>query len=77
VEGVQPYLDHALSHFGHRRLIFGTDWPVCTLAASYERVVDLAEQLLGGLSPDERAAVFGGNAADVYALDNKSKIGTR
>lgn len=77
MESVQPYVDHALSVFGPRRLIFGSDWPVCTLAASYERVVDLAEQLLGGLAPDERAAVFGGNAADVYALDYKANDGIR
>lgn len=65
---LQPYFDHALAVFGAARLMFGSDWPVCTLAASYQRVVELAEHFIGGLSPAEQAAIMGGNAADVYSL---------
>ena len=73
---VRPYVDHALSVFGPDRLMFGSDWPVCTLAASYRRIVDLADQFIEELSTDEQAAVFGGNATKIYALDNAGR-GTR
>jgi L-fuconolactonase len=70
---IRPYVDHALSVFGPDRLIFGSDWPVCTLAASYRRIVDLAEDLIGALSTDEEVAVFGGNATKIYELDNAGR----
>src|SRR4029077_12691233 len=38
---IRPYLDHAISVFGPDRIVFGSDWPVCTLAASYTQVVEL------------------------------------
>jgi L-fuconolactonase len=65
---LRPYVDHALAAFGPDRLLFGSDWPVCTLAAPYGRVVTSTEELLAGLSPTERAAVMGGTAAAVYRL---------
>ena len=67
---IRPYVNHALSVFGPERIIFGSDWPVCTLAASYRRIVDLAEHFLGELSTDEQAAVLGANATKIYSLDN-------
>jgi L-fuconolactonase len=70
---IRPYVDRALSVFGPDRLIFGSDWPVCTLAASYRRIVDLAEDLIGDLSTDEEVAVFGGNATKIYELDNAGR----
>jgi L-fuconolactonase len=72
-DDVRPYLDHALSVFGSGRLLFGSDWPVCTLAATYREVVELAEGLVADLSAGEQAAIFGGNAADVYALNDASR----
>jgi L-fuconolactonase len=72
-DDLRPYLDHALSVFGSRRLVFGSDWPVCTLATPYQRVVEVAEDFVGGLSPDERAACMGGNASEVYALDRQRR----
>jgi len=64
-----PYVDHLLDSFGPGRLMFGSDWPVCTLAASYAEVAALARELLAArLSPDEQAAVFGATAAAVYRL---------
>lgn len=48
--------------------MFGSDWPVCLLAASYEDVVNAARTLTGSLSPAERAAVFAGTATRVYGL---------
>jgi L-fuconolactonase len=63
---IAPYAKHALEVFGPDRLMYGSDWPVCTLAASYEEVWELAGELLAGLSEAERAAVLGGTAARVY-----------
>ena len=66
--GLQPFVDTALAAFGPDRLLFGSDWPVCTVACDYTRWVDVAEELLAALSPAQRAAVFGGNAARWYRL---------
>lgn len=48
--------------------MFGSDWPVCRLAAPYAEVLDAARTLTAGLSADERAAVFAGTATRVYRL---------
>ena len=68
-EDVRPYMDHALATFGAGRVIFGSDWPVCTLAASYGDIVALAAEFVAGLTTTEQAAILRGNAADVYSLD--------
>ena len=65
---LQPYVDHVLDVFGPGRIVFGSDWPLCLLAGSYERVFDAATEAVGSVSADERAAVFGGNATEVYRL---------
>ena len=65
---LRPYVEHAVAAFGPDRLLFGSDWPVCTLAAPYGRVVATTEALVGDLSTSERAAVLGGTAAAVYRL---------
>ena len=67
---LRPYVDHAVDVFGPGRIVFGSDWPVCTLAASYEQIIELAEDLVGGLTAEEQAAIFGGNAAATYTLDS-------
>ena len=68
-ERIAPYADWLLRCFGSERLMFGSDWPVCTLAASYAGVVALARDLLGAhLSAAEMDAVFSGNARRVYGL---------
>ena len=61
-------LRRALDWFGPERCLFGSDWPVCLLAADYGAVLDLVESAVADLAPDERAAVLGGNAVRVYAL---------
>jgi L-fuconolactonase len=66
VDDFRPYVDVALEAFGPERLMIGTDWPVCLLAASYEEVVQVAEELTSGLSAAERDLVFGGTAERVY-----------
>lgn len=67
-DDLQPYVEHALAAFGPQRLMFGSDWPVCTLASTYERVVDSMSQLTSALSPAEQRAFFGDTATTVYSL---------
>jgi L-fuconolactonase len=67
---IVPYLDHLADAFGPGRLMFGSDWPVCTLAASYAEVVALARDALAvRLGQAELDAVFRANAINVYRLD--------
>lgn len=65
-DDLQPYVDHLLNIFGPARLIWGSDWPVVTGAASYARWHDTAQQLLSALSSADRDRIFGGNAARLY-----------
>jgi L-fuconolactonase len=65
-EAVEPYLAHALAEFGPARCLFGSDWPVMTLAASYSDWLDLVVSLVPG--EDDRRAVLAGTAEQVYAL---------
>ena len=67
-----PYLDATFDAFGPDRLMFGSDWPVCTLAASYERVVEVIDRVTSTLSPSERDAIFGGTAARAYAIRERN-----
>ena len=62
------YLRRALSFFGPDRCMFGSDWPVCLLAAGYGSTLELVETAIADLRPDERAAVLGGTAARTYCL---------
>ncbi|MEU8266390.1 amidohydrolase family protein [Sphaerisporangium sp. NPDC049002] len=65
---VAPYADHVLSCFGPDRVMFGSDWPVCELAASYGQVTDLARALTTALSENEREQFFTTTAQTAYAL---------
>jgi L-fuconolactonase len=67
-DDIRPYADVVLSAFGPRRVMFGSDWPVCELVAGYGEVLALARELCGRLSEAESAAVFGDTAADWYRL---------
>lgn len=67
-EDLHPYADTALDAFGPGRLMFGSDWPVCTLAATYGQVADAAGELTDDLSAAERAEVLEGTATRVYGL---------
>lgn len=66
---LQPYATHILKSFGADRVMFGSDWPVCLRACSYDRWFDAAAQLTAACSEAECAAIFGGNAARFYGLD--------
>ena len=63
-----PYVDHLLGCFGPGRLVFGSDWPVSRRAASYERTVATAGELVARLSAEERDAILSANARRAYGL---------
>jgi L-fucono-1,5-lactonase len=67
-DDLRPYVQHAIEWFGPERCLFGSDWPVCLLAATYDRVIDALRNCLDGLSEPDRDAVFGGNAVSLYRL---------
>ena len=66
---LQPYVDHALQHFGASRLLYGGDWPVATLAGDHVRTHEETLKALGGLTFAERDRVMGGTAVEVYGLE--------
>ena len=68
VDDLRPFVDAALEIFGADRLMFGSDWPVCLLAATYADVVEAARSATAELSSDEHDELFGGTARRVYGL---------
>lgn len=64
----RPYLDVVFESFGEDRLMFGSDWPVCTLSADYAEVVSILSAYMQGLSSDVQAKIWGLNAARTYRL---------
>jgi L-fuconolactonase len=75
VDKLRPFAEHALSCFGPGRVLFGSDWPVCTLAARYEQVIDAAHALIADCSPGEREAILATNARDLYGLNFDGREG--
>ncbi|MFE2100655.1 amidohydrolase family protein [Streptomyces sp. PTD9-10] len=67
-DDLRPYAETALEAFGPDRLMSGSDWPVCTLAATYTQVHDITGELTSGLGAAERTALYEGTAGRVYDL---------
>ncbi len=65
---LRPYFDAALEAFGAKRLMFGSDWPVCLVACGYDRWFRIVSDWVGQLSTDEQARIFGGTAMEAYKL---------
>ncbi|WP_437193612.1 amidohydrolase family protein [Planctomicrobium sp. SH527] len=65
---LRPYVEHVLELFGPERCMFGSDWPVCELAGSYEQVHSALNECLGSLSENEQAAIWGQTAQRFYKL---------
>lgn len=66
---LRPYVETALDAFGPDRCMYGSDWPVCELAGSYEQVHSALAEVLGPLSESENAKIFGGTAQEFYQLE--------
>jgi L-fuconolactonase len=67
-DDIRPYLDIAFECFGPERLMLGSDWPVCTLAADYQRTLSVVVEYLAARPAHERDAVLGGNAMRFWHL---------
>jgi L-fuconolactonase len=65
---LRPYYETVLTAFGPDRLMFGTDWPVCTLGGSYAQVCAVYQELTVELSAAEQDAIFDATARRVYRL---------
>ena len=63
-----PYVESVAEAFGDRRLLFGSDWPVCLLAASYGELLQALNSVLKGLVTQQRHRIFGGTAIEFYGL---------
>lgn len=65
---LQPYADAVIEAFGYERLMFGSDWPVCTLASEYAAWLAAVRELTGGAARNELAWLFAGAAERFYRL---------
>jgi L-fuconolactonase len=65
------YIDTALEAFGPERLMIGSDWPVCLLAAQHARVVEIVSARLARLAAHERDEVLGGTARRIYSISER------
>ncbi len=70
VGDLRPYVEHVMACFGIDRVMFGSDWPVCLLAGSYDQVIGALREILSPiLNGDTEQKIFGANAARFYKLD--------
>ena len=65
---IKPYLDVVVEAFGTKKIMFGSDWPVCLVAAGYGEILSLTEQYFKSFSTTEKSAIFGNNASLFYQL---------
>ena len=65
---LKPYVETALEAYGAERCMFGSDWPVCELAATYGEAFDALMECIGGVSESERGHILGQNAIEFYKL---------
>jgi len=72
VDRIRPFVEFVTRAFGPDRLVFGSDWPVCTLAASYAQVLELARSILERLyDPEQMQAIMETNGQRFYRLDSR------
>lgn len=67
---LQPYVTTVIEAFGTDRILWGSDWPVLNLASDYSKWLDIARELTHDLSVNERNAIFGGNAGQIYGVES-------
>ena len=65
---IEPYMTLVLEAFGAKRLLFGSDWPVCLVAGNYKKVKGLVTNFIATLSENEQADIMGNNAVEFYSL---------
>ena len=67
-EQIHPYMDTALEAFGSKRILFGSDWPVCLVAGNYSKIKKLTTDFISQLSKIEQNSIMGNNAIEFYNL---------
>ena len=67
-EQLKPYMEAVLEAFGPDRLLFGSDWPVCTVACEYVKWFDIVSRFVSSLSAAEQERIMGANAVTAYKL---------
>ncbi len=67
-DALRPYFETVLESFGPSRLMFGSDWPVCLVATTYERWVETVGAWVAGLSEEEQSRIWSGTAREAYGL---------
>ena len=68
IDDLRPYAHHVLSMFGYDRIMIGSDWPVCTLAAEYEKVIETTRSLIGNLDQNSQKKILSETAKEFYDL---------
>jgi len=68
IENFTPYIDVVMESFGTNRVMFGSDWPVCLVAGSYNKILSITEAYFSSFSKDEQVKFFGSNAIRFYNL---------
>lgn len=68
-EDFTPYIDMVVKAFGVDRIMFGSDWPVCLVAGSYDKILHIVTDYFSSFSSSEQSQIFGQNAVDFYKLD--------
>lgn len=71
---LQVYLEVVLELFGPKRLMFGSDWPVCKVAGEYEQVLEIIERFTDRLSRSEKEAIMGNTAVGFYGIPTQSEL---
>ena len=66
---LRPYFDVVLEAFGPDRLLFGSDWPVCLVATTYQQWIELVRENISTFSASEQTKIMGGNAARIYNIE--------
>jgi L-fuconolactonase len=69
-EDFDPFIDAVIEAFGPNRIMYGSDWPVCLVAGSYKRVLNIVKEYFSSFSPSEQQLFFGGNAMRFYNLED-------
>ena len=67
-EQIHPYMDTVLEAFGSKRILFGSDWPVCLVAGNYSKIKKLTTDFISQLSKIEQNSIMGNNAIEFYNL---------
>jgi len=73
-EDFWPYLDIIMESFGTNRVMIGSDWPVCSVAGMYGKVMNIVENYIAGFSLSEKAGILGDNATHIYNIKSEPKI---